>query len=54
MKRAFLAQTQEGRFFMSTHTVVEGFFARLYDRWRARNELAGMDPGELNRIAGDL
>jgi hypothetical protein len=40
--------------FMSTHTFVEGFFARLYDRWRARNELAGIERSELDRIAGDL
>jgi hypothetical protein len=39
---------------MSTHTAVEGFFARIYDRWRARSELAGMDPSELDHIAGDL
>jgi hypothetical protein len=39
---------------MSAYTSVEAFLTRLRDRWLARNELANIDPNELNRIATDL
>jgi hypothetical protein len=39
---------------MSTHTAVETLLARVRDWWRAQNELAGINPDELARVAGDL
>jgi hypothetical protein len=39
---------------MSTHTAVEMLLARVRDWWREQNELAGISPGELARVAGDL
>jgi hypothetical protein len=39
---------------MSTHTAVETLLARVRDWWRAQNELAGINPGELDRVAADL
>ena len=39
---------------MSTHTAVETLLARVRDWWRAQNELAGINPEELARVAADL
>jgi hypothetical protein len=39
---------------MSTHTAVETLLVRVRDWWRTQNELAGINPGELDRVAADL
>lgn len=39
---------------MSTHTAVETLLARVRDWWRTQNELAGINPCELDRVAADL
>jgi hypothetical protein len=39
---------------MSTHTAVETLLGRVRDWWRAQNELAGINPSELDRVAGEL
>ena len=39
---------------MSTHAAVEALLSHLRDWWRARNELAGIDPTELGRVAAEL
>ena len=39
---------------MSTHTAVETLLVRVRDWWRAQNELDGINPGELDRVAADL
>jgi hypothetical protein len=39
---------------MSAYSSVEALLTHLRQRWRARQELAHIDPGELARIAGDL
>jgi hypothetical protein len=39
---------------MSTQSAVETLLARVRDWWRAQNELAGINPGELDRVAADL
>jgi uncharacterized protein YjiS (DUF1127 family) len=39
---------------MSAYSSVEALLTHLRERWRAREELAQIDPGELARIAGDL
>jgi hypothetical protein len=39
---------------MPAYRSVEALLTHLRERWRAREELANIDPGELARIAGDL
>jgi hypothetical protein len=39
---------------MSAYSSVEALLTHLRRRWKAREELAQLDPGELARIAGDL
>ena len=39
---------------MSTHAAVEALLSHLRDWWRTRNELAGIDPTELSRVAAEL
>ena len=39
---------------MSSHTAVETLLVRVRDWWRAQNELDGINPGELDRVAADL
>ena len=39
---------------MSTDAALEVLLSHLRDWWRARNELAGIDPTELDRVAAEL
>jgi hypothetical protein len=39
---------------MSAHTAIDTFLARLLDRWRSRQELAGIGEIELSRLASEF
>ncbi len=39
---------------MSANSAVEAFLARLLEGWRARRELEGLEPNELERVAGEF
>jgi len=39
---------------MSSHVAVEVLLTRVRDWWRRQNELSGVDPKELERVAADL
>jgi hypothetical protein len=39
---------------MSSHVGVEALLARVRDWWRRHDELSGVDPKELGRVAADL
>jgi hypothetical protein len=39
---------------VSTHTAVETLLVRVRDWWRRHDELSGVDPKELGRVAADL
>ena len=39
---------------MSSHASVESLLSRVRDWWRRQNELSGLDPKELERVAHEL
>jgi hypothetical protein len=39
---------------MTSHAAVAALLGRVRDWWRRQNELSGLDPKELARVAGEL